>query len=393
VLDAEIENKNQNPKYGPGGRPCCGGSVLPLSEPPTISIVIPVHNGGPAFRRCLASVCLLRPAPLEVIVVVDGDADDSAQVAACFKTQIIRLSQRGGPARARNQGAFRAKGEIVLFLDADVVAPPGLLEQVAEDFRAASDTAAIIGSYDAEPAAEGLISEYKNLMHHYVHQYSAEQTATFWGACGAIRRDVFVAVGGFDERYRRPCVEDIDLGYRLRAAQCPVRLRKSLQVKHLKRWTFLSLLKADIFDRALPWTELIIRHRIFPSDLNLRHSDRFSVAAMYTLLMTLPLTVRSPAWGAISGSLGLLLLILNRHTYGFFFAHRGMAFAAAAVALHWLSLIYSGMAFALGIVRYGIVLRVCSVFSGRTRHTEPYSPGHQPKHIISSLGNSGGGGA
>lgn len=392
MLDAEIENKNQNPNYEPGEFPRGGGSVFRLSGPPTISIVIPVYNGGPAFRRCLASVSLLRPAPLEVIVVVDGDADDSAQVAACFKAQIIRLSQRGGPARARNQGAFRAKGEIVLFLDADVVVPPGLLEQIGEDFRAPSDTAAIIGSYDAEPAAEGLISEYKNLMHHYVHQYSEEQTATFWGACGAIRRDVFMAVGGFDERYRRPCVEDIDLGYRLRAAQYPVRLRKSLQVKHLKRWTFLSLLKADIFDRALPWTELILRYRSFPSDLNLRHSDRFSVAAMYTLLMTLPLTVWSPAWGAISGGLGLLLLILNRHTYGFFLDRRGMAFAGAAVTLHWLSLIYSGMAFAIGIVRYGFVPRVCSVFSGRTQHTEPFSAPHRPKHIISSLGNSRGGG-
>ena len=391
VPEAEIENRNQNPNSSKGAFPCSTKSLPQLSEPPTISIVIPVYNGGPAFRRCLASVSLLQPAPLEIIVVVDGDGDDSAEVAVCFKAEIIRLLQRGGPARARNQGALRAKGEIVLFLDADVTVPPGLLKQVAEAFAGAPETAAIIGSYDDEPAADSLISEYKNLMHHYVHQYSDEQAATFWGACGAIRRDVFIAVGGFDERYRRPCVEDIDLGYRLRAAQYPVRLRKSLQVKHLKRWTFLSMLKADILDRAMPWTELIVRHRVFPSDLNLRHSDRLSVAAIYVLLLTVPLAVQSPSWLAISWGVTLLLLILNRHTYRFFLAHRGIAFTAAAIGLQWLSLIYSGMAFAVGIVRYGLVPRICVVFPGRTHRTEPFLAGHQPERIISRSGNPRGG--
>jgi GT2 family glycosyltransferase len=393
VPDTEIENKNQNPK-------CTGGGLLYFANPgsylvqaPTISIVIPVYNGGPAFRRCLASVSLLQPTPLETIVVVDGDMGDSAEIAASFKTHVIRLPQRGGPARARNQGAFRAKGDIVLFLDADVAVSPNLLEQVAEAFKAAPDVAAIIGSYDAEPAAKGLISEYKNLMHHYVHQYSDEQAATFWGACGAIRRDVFVAMKGFDERFRRPCVEDIDLGYRLRAAQYQVRLQKGLQVKHLKRWTFLSLLKSDILDRALPWAELIVRHRVFPNDLNLRHSDRLSVVAIHALLLTASLAVWSPPfWVSISVGLGLLLLTLNIRTYRFFFRRRGFRFAAVAVALHWLSLLYSGMAFAGGLARYGLVPRICGVFSGRIRRTEPLI-GRPPKQSISGVGNSRGGGA
>jgi GT2 family glycosyltransferase len=392
VPETEIENKNQNPQCTGGDLVSLANPVSPLSPSPTISIVIPVYNGGPAFRRCLASVSLLQPTPLEIIVVVDGDTGDSAEIAAGFKAHVIRLPQRGGPARARNQGAFRATGDIILFLDADVAVSPSLLEQVTEAFKAAPDTAAIIGSYDAEPDAKGLISEYKNLMHHYVHQYSDERAATFWGACGAIRRDVFVAMKGFDERFRRPCVEDIDLGYRLRAAQYPVRLQKALQVKHLKRWTFLSLLKSDIFDRALPWAELILRHRVFPSDLNLRHSDRLSVVAIYALLLTASLAVWSPPISVgISVGLGLLLLTLNIHTYRFFFRRRGFRFAAGAVALHWLSLLYGGMAFAVGIVRYGLVPRIGEVFSGRTRRTAPLT-GHQLKQSISG-GNSRGGGA
>jgi GT2 family glycosyltransferase len=360
---------------------------------PTISVVIPVHNGGAAFRHCLESVSRLQPRPLEVMVVLDGDTDDSAETAADFNARVIRLSHQGGPARARNHGAFLAQGEIVLFIDADVAVPRDLLRLVAEGFRAAPDTAAIIGSYDCEPAAEGVVSQYKNLMHHYVHQYSNEEAATFWGACGAIKRDVFLAIGGFDEKYRRPCVEDIDLGYRLRAAEYPVRLMKTLQVKHLKRWTFLSLLKADIFDRALPWTELIMRYRVLRNDLNLRYSDRLSVVMIYALLATTPLGVRSPGWLAVSGGLGLLLVALNIRTYRFFIARRGIAFAAAAVALHWSSLIYGGMAFAIGVVRYGLVPRIRAALFNRIHRSDSASVDRPPESIIPRLGSPREGGA
>jgi GT2 family glycosyltransferase len=385
VVTSEIENRNQNLNDCHSEMSMSGERLnTPFSsEHPTISIVIPVHNGGTAFRHCLESVSRLQPSPLEVMVVSDGDTDGSADVAGHFNVRVIRLPHKGGPARARNHGAFLTQGEIVLFIDADVTVPRNLLRHVAEGFTTAPDTVAIIGSYDCEPAAEGVVSQYKNLMHHYVHQYSSEEAATFWGACGAIRRDIFLAIGGFDERYRRPCVEDIDLGYRLRAAQYPVRLIKALQVKHLKRWTFLSLLKSDILDRALPWTELIIRYRVFRNDLNLRHSDRLSVVAIYALLATALLGVRSPGWFAVSGGLGLLLLILNIRTYRFFAARRGLPFAAIGMALHWLSLVYGGVAFAAGVVRYGLVPRIRAVFSARTdrgnfcsadRHRNPSSP-------------------
>lgn len=362
----DIDNKNQNPTVW---KALQGVSDRSADNPLTISIVIPVYNGGEKFRHCLETVSALQPAPLELIVVCDGDTDGSADMARQFNAHVIRLAERGGPARARNEGAWRARGEILLFIDADIAVPPDLLRRVAEGFDDAPHAAAIIGSYDRDPAAPGVISQYKNLLHHYVHQQSNEEAMTFWGACGAIRRDVFSAMGGFDERYRRPCVEDIDLGYRLRAASHPIRLHKTLQVKHLKSWRFVSLLRSDIHDRALPWTELLMRHRVFRNDLNLRYSDRLSTIAVLALLPTTALVAWSPAMMIVPASLVLFLLMLNARLYRFFIAQRGLVFALTVIPLHWLSFAYGGLAFAAGLLRYGLVLRLTMFFRAMIART------------------------
>jgi GT2 family glycosyltransferase len=375
---ADIDNRNQNLTAEKVG----GGAIDRSADHSLkVSIVIPVHNGGEKFRRCLETVSALQPPPLELIVVSDGDTNGSADMAAQFDAQVIRLAERGGPARARNEGAWRARGEILLFIDADVAVPPDLIHRVIEAFEGAPHAAAIMGSYDCDPAASGVISQYKNLLHHYVHQQSNEDAMTFWGACGAIRRDVFAAIGGFDERYRRPCVEDIDLGYRLRAANHAIRLHKTLQVKHLKSWSFFSLLNSDIRDRALPWTELITRHHIFRNDLNLRYSDRLSVLTVFALLPTSALAAWLPALIIVPASLLLLLLIFNAPLYRFFIARRGFVFALAVIPLHWLSFAYGGLAFAAGVVRYGLVPRLTMFFQtmiARTSKSASIGSGSRP---------------
>ena len=77
---------------------------------------------------------------------------------------------------------------------------------------------AVFGAYDESPAAPGLVSQAKNLAHAFVHHGSPGNAVTFWAGLGAVRTQVFLAVNGFDERFGRPSIEDIDLGYRLTAA-------------------------------------------------------------------------------------------------------------------------------------------------------------------------------
>ncbi|MBL8240569.1 MAG: glycosyltransferase family 2 protein [Bryobacterales bacterium] len=258
----------------------------------TVSVIVPVHNGEAELARCLEALRKSTVAPLEVLVVDDGSTDRSREVAEALGARVLTTGRKGGPARARNAGARQASGDVLFFLDADVVAQTDAVGRVVAAFDSSPDVDAVIGSYDDDPAELDFLSQYKNLMHCFVHQTGQEQASTFWSGCGAIRREVFLAHSGFDESYARPAIEDIELGYRLFQAGRRMVLDKDLRVKHLKRWTFWNLLKTDILDRGIPWTELILRDRNMPNDLNLQLSQRISVALAFlcvgfALLMTI----------------------------------------------------------------------------------------------------------
>ncbi|MEB3281460.1 MAG: glycosyltransferase family 2 protein [Lyngbya sp.] len=324
----------------------------------TISIVIPVYNGGEKFQRCLQSLTKTSLNPDEVIVVADGDTDGSWLIAENFGAEVIRLPKAGGPARARNLGAKAAKGDIVFFIDADVEVYPDTIEKVVTVFRNEPNLSALIGSYDDDPGADNFLSQYRNLFHHYTHQTSQEEASTFWGACGAVRREIFLNVGGFDEKYRLPCIEDIELGYRLKKAGYHIGLRKNIFVKHLKEWRPISMLKADFFYRALPWTALILRDRQLNNDLNLQYSSRLSVVLVYAKIGALMAAPWLSQTSIIACIFALAFIALNAPVYQFFHNKRGLLFALRAIPWHWLYYFYSGLAFAIGFVRHWLQVQL-----------------------------------
>jgi glycosyltransferase involved in cell wall biosynthesis len=302
---------------------------------------------------------------MELIVVADGDTDGSFQRAKEFGAKVSRFPSSGGPGRARNLGAAKAQGELLLFVDADVAVPPNIIGRVSTMFALEPGIDALFGSYDEDPAESNFLSQYRNLLHHYIHQEGNEDASTFWGACGAIRRDVFLSNGGFDERYARPSVEDIEFGYRLKKTGHRIQLCKCLQVKHLKRWDAITVLKADFFQRALPWTEIILREGNWINDLNITLSGRASVTLTLLLASLLVLTWWQPFVLAAAGVVALILLAVNVRLYRFFFRKRGLQFTIQSIPWHWLYFFYSGIAFALGIVRYAA--QRCGLAPNKTR--------------------------
>lgn len=316
---------------------------------PDISVVVPVHNGGDGFGLCLDAIRASDFRAREVIVVDDGSTDASAAAASERGVKVFRTaSPRSGPAAARNVGARHARGEIFLFVDADVVVSGDTLARVAAHFHAEPRVAAVFGSYDDAPAETNFVSQYKNLLHHFVHQGSSPVAETFWAGCGAVRREAFEAVGGFDEkRYAAPSVEDIELGYRLRRRGFVVALDRGLQVKHLKRWTFSSLVRTDIFRRALPWSRLVLEGGGMISGLNLRVRDRVSAALVGLAFVLLILSYFSALLLPGAAASLAIVFLLNLRLLRFFEKRRGVWFAARAFAMLCLYFFYSGSVFAL----------------------------------------------
>jgi glycosyltransferase involved in cell wall biosynthesis len=242
-----------------------------------LSVVIPAHNSESLLRQCLAALKTSSVAALEIIVVDDASTDGTAGAAESMGADVIRLSSQQGPARARNIGANAAKGEILLFVDSDVCVHSDTLALIAADLENDPKISAVFGSYDTFPAEVDFISQYKNLQHHFFHQTSPARVCTFWSGCGAVRRDLFLSSGGFSVSYRTPAVEDIEFGTRLARAGHLIKLNRDIQVKHLKKWTLGQVIRTDILDRAIPWTEILLRYRQFPNVLNLEIRQRISV--------------------------------------------------------------------------------------------------------------------
>jgi GT2 family glycosyltransferase len=329
---------------------------VPAAAPrSSVSVIVPARERDPALHRCLQSIAAADPPPDEVIVVADGWTEDLPGAAPIEHFRLLRTERRAGPARARNLGARAARGEILYFVDADVALPRDAIARVHAAFACEPDAAAVFGSYDDEPAETNLCSQYKNLLHHHVHQTSREDASTFWSASGAIRRDVFLSVGGFDEAFARPSIEDIELGRRLRRDGHRIRLKRSLQVKHLKRYTAASLLRSDVLDRALPWSRLILREGRLTGDLNLSPASRVSAALACGVLACLFAALFRPTMLVVLPLLAAPLLCLNLSFYTLVRRKRGWLAAARVVPLHWLYYVYSSAVFAGCSVWYPLV--------------------------------------
>ncbi len=325
---------------------------------PYISVIVPVHNGSGYVEECLGALRKSLYGSYETIVVDDASTDDSREICRGFGVKVVGLEKQSGPGGARNEGAKHAAGEILLFIDADVVVTENTLGQFAEIFKSDPDISAAFGSYDDSPRAADFISQYRNLLHHFVHQRSNSEADTFWAGCGAVRRSVFSELGGFDaERFPLPSIEDIELGYRMRQKGYGIMLAKEIQVKHLKHWKWLSVLKTDIFNRAVPWSNLILETKTMPRDMNLRMRDRVSTALtgllfISALILVLELigVLRMVLFARVALFALIItaaLIILNRDVYGFFLRKRGLGFTLFAIPMHLFYYLYSGASFAV----------------------------------------------
>ncbi len=323
-----------------------------------LSVIVPAYNGTGVLEKSLSA---LRDSDLprkhwELIVVDDASTDDTGTLAAQYADRVVRLDGLPhGPSYARNRGTEVAKGDVAVFIDADVVVHKSTLRCFYEVFDQHPETTAAFGSYDDHPPASGLISRYRNLYHHYVHHQNPGVADTFWAGCGAIRLLAFREVGMYNEwHFSRPQVEDIELGQRLSDSGFRIMLMPEIQATHLKHWSLGNMIATDLNDRGVPWMRLLIRRASVTggTSLNLKTQEKLKTFLVGLAWMTVPLAVwqRSLLWLAVGSLLLSVVIVANLHLYRFFYRHGGWGFALATVSLNLLYYAVNTIAAAWGWV-------------------------------------------
>jgi hypothetical protein len=291
----------------------------------SLSVVVPATDDPPTLARCRAAIAASDDVPDEIIVIAAPPALSASA--------------------ARNLGAARATGDVIVFVDADVEVHRDAFTRIRSAFGRDPRLTAVFGAYDDTPDDEGTVSAFRNLLHHHVHVSGAGPAETFWTGLGAVRRASFADVGGFDEvRYPHPSVEDIDLGQRLWTAGGLITLDPTIQGTHLKVWTLRSMVTTDFVRRGIPWVALQARRRQLSRSLNCGWRHRVSAIATIASIGALALWRPALMVGALSA-----LVWLNRRFYLLLAARLGPPRAIAGVALHGLHHLVSIAAVPVGL--------------------------------------------
>ena len=311
----------------------------------TLSVIIPVYNSAAMLEVCLRALAESQFRPLEVIVVDDGSTDESAAVALRFGAELIGMTRNAGPAAARNAGAQQARGDILVFIDADVEIHDDALGLIARRFDGDARLDAVFGSYDDTPSDPGRVSRFRNLLHCYVHRDAPREANTFWAGCGAIRASVFRSIGGFDTHYATASTEDVELGMRLARQHHRIEIDTAIQVRHLKRWTLSSMIRTDIFRRAVPFAELMLRERSYPKVLGVK---QLLSALLLALLMP---WLAGLSWYAVG--LGVAFYVaLNASFLRFLAQKSGVLSSFTGLLLLGLHHLCGALGVAIGTLKY-----------------------------------------
>lgn len=359
------------------------------TQPVFLSVVIPAYNAAEDLAACLESLKSVHDLNYEIIVVNDSSTDATPEVAARYGVRLFSKRVKSGPASCRNWGVYEARGEWIYFIDADVTAQSDTISKAIAHIRKNPQTDALFGSYDDSPADPGCVSQFRNLLHHHVHQTGEFQAnlrpaSTFWTGCGFIRRSVFLELGGFDFwRYRKPAIEDIEFGYRMSVNQKRIVLARDVLCKHRKKWTLMSMIRTDFFQRGLPWSLLMFRSPHKSNDLNVDNRQKVAAISSALVWFGLFLAIFQPLAGL--GLCGLMLgvmMILNLDFFRLLYRKGGTKLAFAGMALMHVYYIVCLTSYASALSIFVLTDRLNLI---KSRESErPIPPSH---HLSGQIGS------
>jgi glycosyltransferase involved in cell wall biosynthesis len=321
---------------------------------PCVSVIVPAYNAESTLAECLVRVFDSTYEGLEVVLIDDGSTDHTRAIAARFPVRLASTGGRLGPAAARNLGARMAEGDILLFIDADVMLRPDAIDRLVGRF-ARGDVDAVCGVQAAEMRHRDLPSLYKNLWIRWTYLRATGDVPLFYTTAAAIRRSEFRRAGGFDTGYGIPSIEDTAFGQELARLRVRVRVLPDLEVEHVKRYWLGSLLRTD-FRRAVALVRLKLRHRHELGENNSSVPTGYIASIPLMGLGTASLLVGAALGRPVLVAAGLvvaaIVVLLNREFLRTIRVHGGWRMALASVVLLWLELLVAGVGAGFGLLGF-----------------------------------------
>jgi len=177
------------------------------------SVIIPVRNGSKTISECLEAILVQNLGQdFEIIVVDDGSTDNTSAIVGKFPKARLLRQRPLGPAAARNSGAKRAKGEIIVFTDADCVPAKNWLKEMLRPFSD-KNVAGVQGAYRTRQKELMAVFTQIEVEHRYRKMQASKSVDWIGSYSAAYRRSVFLELKGFDRAFKKASGEDPDLSY------------------------------------------------------------------------------------------------------------------------------------------------------------------------------------
>ena len=221
---------------------------------PKISIIIPTFNSQEVIKKCLEGVKSSTFQDYEIIVIDCDSSDRTCEIAKKYTAKVIRL-QTGGKGTARNEGVRLSEGNIIIFVDADIIIPSNALEKVLEDFNNDHKVGVVNGLLSSESPQTNFFSQYKNIYMNYIFHKMPEEIDFLFTSFTAMKKESFIPFG--DDL--KP--KDTKAGQLMaKEKNVLIYLDKSIEVIHLKKHNFISIIKND-FIVPYGWGKLFFEYR------------------------------------------------------------------------------------------------------------------------------------
>lgn len=278
---------------------------------PELSVIVPAWNAEKTLPLCLEALERQTVARdrCEVIVIDDGSADRTAEIARQFPA-VYHFQENQGPAAARNKGASLAQGSLIFFTDADCVPDPTWLEAMAAPF-ARPEVAAVKGAYRTEQ--QGIVTrfaqvEFEERFAMLEKRDSIDMVDTY---SAGFRKEIFEQLGGFDTRFPEANNEDTEFSYRMAEQGCRMMFAPKAVVRHLNHPDSLRRYFRLKFGRGF-WRMMV--YRMFPGkmfkDSYTPQTLKLQILALLCAAAGLFLLPCFPRLGAAAAAVSLLCFLL-----------------------------------------------------------------------------------